>query len=193
MSYPIRKQEQRYTYKDYLTWDEEERWELLDGIPYNMSPAPSRKHQECVGELYRHFANYLEGKKCQAFIAPFEVCLLLNNQSSNEEIENVVQPDVLIVCNEKKLNDRGCKGSPDLVVEVLSPATAKKDRNEKLKLYEQAGIKEYWIVDPIHETIEVFALQNGKYGHAETYSNIDELQVGIFEDLMIDLKNIFKK
>lgn len=193
MSYPVRKQEQKYTYVDYLKWDQEERWELLDGVPYNMSPAPSRKHQECVGELYRRFANYLEGKKCRAFISPFEVCLLVNGASIDEEIENVVQPDVLIVCDEQKLNERGCKGSPDLVVEVLSPATAKKDRNEKLKLYEQAEINEYWIVDPVHETIEVLILRDGKYGHAETYSNVDELSVGIFEDLIINLSGIFKK
>lgn len=191
MSLPIRNHQHKYSYKDYLTWDDDERWELLEGIPYNMSPAPSRRHQECVGELYRFIGNYLENKKCSTYIAPFEVCLLLKDESNDEQIENVVQPDVLIVCDEKKLTERGCKGSPDLVVEVLSPATAKKDRNEKLKLYEQAEIKEYWIVDPVHETIEVYSLQMGKYGHAETYSNEDELKVGIFEDLIIDLKYIF--
>lgn len=194
MSLPIRKQQRKYTYKDYLTWDDEERWELLDGIPYNMSPAPSRRHQECVGELYRFFGNYLENKKCRTYIAPFEVCLLLKDESHDDEnIENVVQPDVLIVCDEEKLTERGCKGSPDLVVEVLSPATAKKDRNEKLKLYEQAEIKEYWIVDPVHETIEVFSLQTGKYGHAETYSIQDDLKVGIFEDLIMNVRSIFSE
>jgi Uma2 family endonuclease len=190
MSLSIGKHERRFTYKDYLTWNDDERWELINSVPHNMTPA-SRRHQEIAGELYRRIGNYLADKSCRAYIAPFDVRLPIGDEQ-DEDTENVVQPDVVVVCDISKLDDRGCKGSPDLIVEVLSPTTAKKDRNEKFKLYERVGVKEYWIVDPMHVTIEVFSLVDGKYGHAEIYSKEDELKVGIFDDLTIDIEAVFK-
>lgn len=190
MSLPLKKE--KFTYADYLTWPDDERWELINGVPHNMSPAPSRKHQEIIGELYTRINVYLRDKECKVYLAPFDVVLPTKDSSQDEKIENVVQPDIAVICNMTKLTDKGCTGAPDLVVEVLSPGTVKKDRNEKFRLYEQVGVKEYWIADPLHETIEVYLLVNGKYNYLQTYVKEDELKVNIFDDLVIDLKPIFK-
>ncbi|MFC4768232.1 Uma2 family endonuclease [Effusibacillus consociatus] len=193
MSFPIERHARKYTYKDYLTWSDDERWELINGMPYNMTPAPSTKHQDVLGELFTEFRVYLRDKSCRVFVAPFDVRLFAENDN-DENVYNVVQPDITVVCEKSKIDDKGCKGSPDLIVEVLSPATAKKDKNEKRKLYQQAKVKEYWIVDPLNETVEVFMLkEDGKFHDSETYSKEDQLKVGIFEDLTIDLKLIFKE
>ncbi|GEN35063.1 Uma2 family endonuclease [Aneurinibacillus danicus] len=180
----------RYTYADYLNWTNDERWELVDGVPYAMSPAPSRKHQEVLGELSRQFANYLVGKPCRSYIAPFDVRLFAEDKS-DEQIVNVVQPDLTVVCDDSKLDDRGCKGTPDLVVEILSPATGKQDRWLKYKLYERVGVKEYWIVDPLLQTVEVFILDDERYILSGVFGNKDMLRVTLFEDLEIDLRLVF--
>lgn len=180
----------RYTYADYLNWTNDERWELVDGVPYAMSPAPSRKHQEVLGELSRQFANYLVGKPCRSYIAPFDVRLFAEDKS-DEQIVNVVQPDLTVVCDDSKLDDRGCKGTPDLVVEILSSATGKQDRWLKYKLYERVGVKEYWIVDPLLQTVEVFILDDERYILSGVFGNKDMLRVTLFEDLEIDLRLVF--
>ena len=115
-----------YTYGDYLSWPDEERWELIDGIPHSMSPAPSRVHQEISMELARQIANHLIGKNCRVYAAPFDVRLPKGGEK-DEQIETVVQPDLVVVCDESKLDERGCKGPPDLIIEILSPHTAAKD------------------------------------------------------------------
>lgn len=180
---------ERYTYKDYLEWSEDERWELIDGIPYNMTPAPSPKHQEILGELYRQISNYLVGKTCRPYLAPFDVRLFPNEKQNDN---NIVQPDLTIICDLSKIMKNGCEGVPDLVIEILSPSTAKKDRSEKKRLYQRAGVREYWIVDPLHHTIEVFTLSDqGKYGEAELYGKEDEIKVGMFDELTISSQTIF--
>ena len=138
---------EKYTYGDYLTWCDEERWELIDGVPYNMTPAPSRAHQGISVELARQMANYLVGKTCRIYTAPFDV-RLPKGEEKDERIKTVVQPDLLVVCDESKLDDRGCKGAPDLIVEILSPHTAVKDMKTKRDLYERVGVEEYWLIDP---------------------------------------------
>ena len=182
---------QRFTYGDYLTWPEDERWELLNGIAYNMTPAPSRKHQEISGQLHTLFNNYLKGKPCRVYAAPFDV-RLPQMQESDEQISTVVQPDIVVVYDKNKLDDRGCQGSPDLVVEITSPSTFQKDLKEKFNLYERAGILEYWIVYPEQNTLAVFHLTNeGKYSRPEVYTEQDSVVVGIFADLIIELQDVF--
>ena len=181
-----------YTYGDYAKWPDEERWELIDGVPYNMSPAPSRIHQKTLGELHKQIAVYLTGKTCEVYIAPFDVRLPKGDES-DERIDTVVQPDLVVVCDRKKLDERGCKGAPDLVVEVLSPQTAGKDMKIKLALYERVGVKEYWIVDPSNKTVQVYQMEAaGRYGRPGIYTDGDQLKVGLFTDLAIDLAMVFK-
>ncbi len=145
MSVAVKERLGKFTYRDYLHWPDDERWELIDGVAYNMSPAPNRIHQKISGELHRQIANYLIGKQCEVYAAPFDVRLPATGEK-NDEITTVVQPDITIVCDKSKLDKKGCKGSPDLVIEILSPYTAKKDMKEKHFLYEKFAVKEYWIV-----------------------------------------------
>ncbi len=182
-----------YTYGDYAKWPDEERWELIDGVPYNMSPAPSRIHQKILGELHKQIAVYLTGKTCEVYIAPFDVRLPKGDEN-DEQIDTVVQPDLVVVCDREKLDERGCKGAPDLAVEVLSPGTAGKDMKIKLALYERVGVKEYWLVDPSNKTVQVYQLETaGPYGRPGIYTDADQLKVGLFPDLTVDLSMVFKE
>ncbi|WP_134704889.1 Uma2 family endonuclease [Ammoniphilus sp. YIM 78166] len=180
----------RYTYKDYLEWPDEERWELIGGIPFNMTPAPTPDHQRILRELLTEFNYYLRGKTCEVYPAPFDVRLFPNEKQDDD---TVVQPDLVIICDSSKINKKGCDGSPDLIVEIISPSTAKKDRFEKFNLYQRAGVKEYWMVQPVEQVIEVYKLnEQGKYGEREVYSKGDHIRVGIFQDLDIDLSHVFR-
>jgi Uma2 family endonuclease len=180
-----------FTYQDYLTWPTNERWELLDGKAYNMTPAPSRRHQEISGQLHTLFNNYLKGKTCRVYAAPFDV-RLPQLQESDEQISTVVQPDIVVVCDKTKLDHQGCKGSPDLVVEITSPTTFQRDLKDKFILYERVGVLEYWIVYPEENTICVFHLTHeGKYSRPEVYTEQDSIVVGIFGDLTIELPEVF--
>lgn len=191
MAIPEYKEYVKYTYKDYLNWSEEERWELIDGIPYNMSPAPTRRHQQISGALFAAIYNYLRDRSCEVYSAPFDVRLNINKEE-DEAVTNVVQPDISVICDSMKLDDKGCMGSPDLIIEVTSPSTLKKDLKEKFYLYEKAGVKEYWIVYPDEKTIVTYRLNdNFKYGRPEVYSEEDTIKVGIFESLEIKLIDIF--
>jgi len=186
------KLEERYTYKDYMTWNDNKYWELIDGIAYQMAP-PSRKHQNVSGELFRQFANYLLDKTCEVHHQPFGVRLPLENEP-DEYIKNAVLPDIVVVCDEKKLDDAGCRGGPDLIIEILSPSTGKRDLEDKFKLYEKAGVKEYWIVDPLNNFIRVYILgEKNRYGRGKIYAEGDKIKVSIFPDLEIDLDRVFKK
>lgn len=192
MAYPLKKEDEKYTYGDYLTWPEGERWELIDGVAYDMSPAPNRIHQKILGNLFYQMKNYLKDKSCEVYFAPLDVRLPRENEK-DEDVTTVVQPDIVIVCDHSKLDDKGCRGNPDLAVEVLSPFTAQKDIKIKFKLYEKVGVKEYWLIHPTDKTVMIFKLkENGEYGKPETYSEEDLITVGIFEDLIIDLKEVFK-
>ena len=185
------KREERFTYGDYLTWDDDQRWELIDGVPYNMSPAPTVRHQLILGELHRQVANWLLDKPCQVFIAPFDV-RLPEDDESDEQVETVVQPDLSIICDKSKLDEAGCRGAPDLIVEILSPSTAHKDLKVKFERYERAGVQEYWIVDPNGSTVQIYTLgAEGRYGRPEAYGAVDRVSVGIFPDLEIDLAVVF--
>ncbi|AFQ43952.1 hypothetical protein Desmer_2005 [Desulfosporosinus meridiei DSM 13257] len=129
-----------YSYADYLTWPEDERWELIDGVPFNMTPAPTPKHQEILGELFRILANWLKGNRCRAYMAPFDV-RLAGSDTLDTEIDKVVQPDISVVCDPQKIDDRGCLGAPDMIIEILSPSTFKKDLGIKLTFMKVPGLK----------------------------------------------------
>ncbi len=191
MSELTKKPNNSYTYGDLLQWPEDERWELIDGVPYNMSPGPTTQHQRISRELMRQISNYLVGKTCEVFGAPFDV-LLGSSETSEEEIDKVVQPDIFIVCDKTKLGRKSCKGAPDLIIEIISPSTAKKDMIQKLNLYQKYGVKEYWIVDPAEQDVSVLTLKEDKmYDLPITYKKVDKIKVEIFEDLEIDLKEVF--
>ncbi|MDF1547018.1 MAG: Uma2 family endonuclease [Bacteroidales bacterium] len=183
----------RYTFADYLTWWDDKRRELINGFVSLMTPAPSRIHQRIAVELLRQFSNYLHKQRCEVYGAPFDVRFpSKKGEISDDKIYTVVQPDICIICDESKLDDRGCIGAPDLIVEILSSSTVKKDVWEKYKLYEEHGITEYWIVHPKDQTLTVFHLENGKYQHKGMYTRGLKVDVGIFEGkLSIVLDDIF--
>ncbi|KJR48519.1 hypothetical protein UF75_1047 [Desulfosporosinus sp. I2] len=178
-----------YTYADYLQWDNG-RWELIEGKIVDMTPAPSRQHQEILMELGRQFSNYLLGKTCKVYVAPFDVRLPWQDESA-EETKTVVQPDLVVVCDLKKLDQRGCEGAPDLIIEILSPTTAKHDLIVKLRLYERAGVKEYWVAHPTDRTLMVFTLRNGEYGKPKIYAFPDPVPVDILPEFTVDLSTVF--
>ena len=153
----------QYTYADYLTWQFSERVELIKGWLYKMSPAPRRVHQEIEGNLYFELRKFITHKVCKIYQSPFDIRLIKNKGQKNQEIKTVVQPDISVICDLDKLDDVGCLGAPDLIIEILSDSTAKKDYNEKFNLYEENGVKEYWIANPASHTIEIFSLMNDKY------------------------------
>ncbi|OXT05978.1 hypothetical protein CE561_11965 [Thermoanaerobacterium thermosaccharolyticum] len=177
-----------YTYDDYLNWPDNQRIELIDGQIYLMAP-PSTMHQRVLREIFTIFSVYLKGKKCEAFCAPFGVKF---SEKNEKDIKTVVEPDIAVVCDKSKLDNEGCKGAPDLIVEIVSPSSASKDKIEKFNLYEKYGVKEYWIVEPEEKIISVFTLQdNNRYGRPEPYTVGNKIKVSIFDDLVIDLKDVF--
>lgn len=139
--------EERWTYGDYRRWPDDERWELIDGVAYLMG-APTVSHQRIVGQLYRLLADFLEGKPCEAFLSPFDVLSFAPGEEEEDDCSSVVQPDILVVCDKSGLNDKNLHGLPEVVVEVLSPSTSRKDQHEKFSLYESRGVREYWVVEP---------------------------------------------
>ncbi|MEQ8187282.1 MAG: Uma2 family endonuclease [Candidatus Eremiobacterota bacterium] len=191
MADALKEKKRIYTFADYMTLPDDELWEILDGVPYNMAP-PSLNHERVSGELYYFFKHYLRGKTCEVFSAPFGVRFPKEDEP-DEYVKDALMPDITVVCDKKKLDDRGCRGAPDLIVEILSPSTAKRDIKSKRQLYQNSGVKEYWIVDPLHKTLQVYKLDDqGKYGFPETYGEDDKIKVGIFNnELEIDLTTVF--
>jgi len=139
---------ENWTYGDYRKWPDDERWELIEGEAYLMG-APSVSHQRLLGTFFRMFADFLDDKPCEVFLAPLDVLSFAPDETEEDDCSTVVQPDILVVCDKKGLNDKNLHGLPELVVEILSPSTTKKDQHEKFSLYEKRGVREYWVVDPI--------------------------------------------
>lgn len=189
---PFPKAKEKYTYADYLTWPEGERWEIINGVPY-MQAAPSWQHQAISGNIFGQFYEYLKDKSCQIFAAPFDLCIPELNER-DEEISNVIsQPDIVIICDKSKLRKTGFFGVPELIIEIISPSTAKMDKITKFNKFEKAGVKEYWIVEPEQKIVSVFVLQsNNRYGRPDVLSEDDQIVVSIFPDLAIDLKLVFE-
>ena len=181
----------RYTYSDYLLWQFSERVELIKGRVFKMSPSPKRIHQKISWEI-----SYLIGKtikknknKCTAFAAPFDV--RLSKEKKDQHIETVVQPDICVICDEKKLDDRGCFGAPDLIVEILSKSTSKKDLKDKKDLYEENGVVEYWVVHPTEATLMQFVLENKKYRIVDIFTQDDIVESAVLKDFELDLNEVF--
>lgn len=193
MASAIPKEKQEYfTYGDYLQWDDGRRWEIIDGIAFDMSPAPGRKHQKILGKLNWQLENFFNDKECDVYIAPFDVRLPLFNESE-EEIKNVVQPDIVIVCDKTKLDDKGCLGAPDVAVEILSPSTATKDVEYKFQLYQLHGVKEYWIIDQANSFLMRFSLgEDKKYGPPTFFAKDKILTSSLFPGLEVDLNVVFR-
>ncbi|HPO46477.1 MAG TPA: Uma2 family endonuclease [Spirochaetota bacterium] len=184
-----------YTYADYLRWEDDQRYELVDGSVYGMTPAPSRKHQEISMRLSFIIAGHLKGRRCKIFAAPFDV-RLPEAGARDEEIYTVVQPDIVVVCDPKKLDERGCLGSPDLVMEIASPSTAERDMKEKLSLYERHGVKEYWIVfpgegDSMRLVLVFNAVKSGGYGKPAVYGPGDTIKSKTLRGLSVSASELF--
>lgn len=190
MALPAEKE--RYTFADVLTWPDDERAELIDGEVVMMAP-PTTTHQLISGEIFRQLANYLEGKKCRAIPAPFAVRLFEKDGEAPEDIDTMVEPDISIVCDASKLDKHGCKGAPDMVVEILSPSTQRHDRLVKLGLYQRAGVREYWIVSPEEQTVQVFLLRDGSLQLHEVYDRQGVAKVNALDGCFIELSKVFSE
>lgn len=174
-----------FTYGDYCRWDDEERWELIHGEAYAMS-APSRIHQKFVTEFIRQIGNYLQNKACEVYAAPFDVRLPQTNET-DDEVDTVVQPDISVICDPAKLDDKGCRGAPDWIIEVLSPSTAIKDMDIKQNVYQKHGVREYWLIHPTEKWGMIYVLNEaGQYVKPRIIALTDTTSVVIFPDLEIN-------
>jgi Uma2 family endonuclease len=185
-----------YSYADYLTWRFNERVELLKGKLFRMSPAPSSKHQSVSSNILRLlFKHFEEGHPCRVFHAPFDVRLLDSRKTvkkKDSEVSTVVQPDISVICDLSKMDERGCFGAPDWIIEILSIGTAKRDLIEKKRLYEENGVQEYWIIHPFEEFVQVYTLgENGRFGEEKVYELTETASSHVFPDLKIRLQKLF--
>lgn len=184
-------QECYFSYADLLTWDDNTRYELYNGQPVALT-SPSDIHQRISMALSVQFGSYLMGKKCSIYAAPFDVCLFAEKEDRPENIDTVVQPDLMVVCDPNKVDRHGVRGAPDLVIEILSPTSARYDKITKFNLYQRAGVLEYWLVDPSSRTVSVYLLEDGVYHAATVYSSDLSVPVGVLDDCYIDLPSVFQ-
>lgn len=180
-----------HTYADYQTWPDDCRYELIDGIAYAMAPAPTRQHQNAVLEIARQIANTLEGKPCRPYIAPFDV-RLMQADLADQRVDTVVQPDISVICDRSKLDDKGAKGAPDWIIEVLSPSTASHDQIVKHALYERAGVGEYWLVHPTDRLLTIYRLLDGAYGKPDIRELVGETACGVLPEVVIDWEKVLR-
>lgn len=183
-----------YTYADYLTWKFEQMVEIIKGKILQMA-APSRRHQDISWQLSGKFYTTFKKEKCKAYAAPFDVRLLDKAKSAkaNKDVRTVVQPDLCVVCDLEKLDDNGCLGAPDLIVEILSTGNSKKEMRTKKNLYEENGVREYWVIDPLRETLVQYVLQGDEqYGPPQIFVSDDSVQSAIFPTLQVPLAEVFE-
>ncbi len=181
-----------YSYADYCSWKFQERIELIKGKIFKMTPAPLRIHQTIVVKLTSKFDQFLSGKTCQVYVAPFDVRLPTKNEVSDELISTVVQPDLVVVCDLEKLDERGCIGAPDLVIEILSSQGMKKDMFVKYKLYEESGVPEYWVVFPNESSITAYELDDqSKYVQKGVYDIQDSISPNALPEMVLSLNTVF--
>ncbi|HMP31670.1 MAG TPA: Uma2 family endonuclease [Saprospiraceae bacterium] len=180
-----------YTYGDYLKFDIDEMVEIIKGKIFKMSPAPKISHQKVSGVIHALFFNFVKNKNCQVFHAPTDVVFPIPNKKK-ESATTVLQPDLFIICDPNKILEDCIFGAPDLIVEILSPHTRKKDLQIKYEVYEEAAVREYWIVMPEERLIEVFVLEDGRYQRIQTYTEEDVLNSVIFSDLSLSMEEVFK-
>jgi Uma2 family endonuclease len=180
-----------YSYADYLTWQFEEVVELIKGkIFKKAAAAPRRLHQKVSGELFLRLGNYLKGQKCQVYAAPFDVRFPKGSKEDNK-IHDVVQPDICVICDPEKLDDRGCIGTPDLIVEILSPGNSKTELKHKYELYESHGVREYWVIHPENQDLLIYTLVDGKYKTTGLLTSGDVVESTVIEGFKLDLEEFF--
>ncbi len=182
----------RFTYADYLTWPDDERWELIDGEAYAMAPAPSISHQTMVLDIARQIDEALDGAPCRALIAPVDV-LLPTPDEADEHATTIVQPDVFVVCDPNKITERNVRGAPDWIIEVLSPATARHDHLTKRDLYQRAGVREYWLVHPVDRVLTVYTLRDGQFSGPEIAEMAGERSPTVLPEIVISWQRILDK
>ncbi len=184
----------KYTYADYLGWRFSEMVELIQGQIHRMSPAPNLEHQRVSSRLHAMIFRYLEGQPCEIFSAPFDVRLPLPpGRVRDDKIDTVVQPDLCVVCDPAKLDSRGCLGAPDWIIEILSPATSRKDFTEKFDVYQHAGVREYWIIHPFEQTLLVYLRNDAGVfeGRQRPYLRGDMVPSSVFPGWEVDLDLVF--
>ena len=182
----------RYTYADYLTWQFEEVVELIRGkIFKKAAAAPRRLHQKVSGELSYRLTGFLKGQKCQVYAAPFDV-RFPKGSKEDHKIHDVVQPDICVICNPEKLDDRGCLGAPDLIVEILSPGNSKTELKHKYSLYESHGVREYWIIHPENQNLLIYRLVDGRYITTGLQTSGDVVESAVIKGFTLDLEEFFK-
>ncbi len=181
----------QYSYADYLTWQFQERVELIKGYIFPMS-APGRKHQRVSWHITRYFMDYFRNSPCQVYVAPFDVRLPRTPTADNQKTMTVLQPDLCVICDLAKLDDQGCVGAPDLVVEILSPGNTKKEMRQKFDVYQEAGVKEYWLIQTQDHNVFQYVLNDeGIYVGLHPLTDEDELVSRVFPDFKIDLAGVF--
>ncbi len=181
----------RYSYADYLTWEMDEMVELIKGKIFKRDiAAPALNHQRISMRLSVQLFNFLKGKTCQVFHAPFDVRLPVKSRK-NQDIDTVVQPDICVVCDPDKLDAAGCIGAPDLVVEILSPGNNKRELKNKFEVYEEAGVTEYWVIHPNEQTLLIYSLIDGKYQASRFFVSGDEITSACLPGFSLDLEDVF--
>ena len=188
---PSASYEGKYTYADYLTWQLDEMVEIIRGKLFKMTAAPSRIHQKVALKLGSILLGYLEGKPCDVYIAPFDV-RLSKTATNNEDIHTVVQPDLCVICDESKLDDAGCIGAPDLIVEILSPGNNKKELQNKYEVYRESGVKEYWVIHPSEQTLLIYSLKDGIYIPSRLFTSGDKVGSNVISGFNLDLQDFFE-
>ncbi|WP_027308477.1 Uma2 family endonuclease [Caloramator sp. ALD01] len=184
-----------YTYSDYKNKEDDNRYELINGRFYAMTPAPSRIHQKIITELSRSIGNYIEGNSlsCEVYVAPFDVRLIDDGQTE-DSCTNVVQPDISVICDKTKLDDKGCIGAPEFIIEVVSPSNASVDYVKKLYLYEKFNVKEYWIINPNTEHIMIYTLgENNQYSEPFIFKFTEIISSKFLQGYEVKLSDIVKK
>lgn len=180
-----------YSYADYLKWEFQDRLELIKGKIFKMSPAPATRHQQISSKIFARIWNFLDGHDCQVFAAPFDVRLPVKSKK-NADVETVVQPDICVICDSNKIDTKGCLGAPDLIIEILSPGNSKKEMKDKYEVYEESGVKEYWLVDIANECVFVYVLdKSGKYTGLKPFVTEDIIESKAIHDFKISAFDIF--
>lgn len=184
MTIPAKNLNNRYSFQDYQGWPDDERWEIIDGRAYCMTTAPTLRHQQVTGNLYAQLRERLSGGPCVPFVAPVDVVF---------DDYNVVQPDIVVVCDRSRLTEANIQGAPDLVVEIISPSTSLKDRREKKALYERSGVREYILVYPLEDILERYRLVGNRYEGPDIFNWDETLTLHAFPELTLNLWEIFEK
>lgn len=189
VSYSMLDESKEYTYAEYLTWQIKERVELIKGRIRKMSPAPSWKHQKLSQDVFIAFSKYFSTHHCEVFYAPLDVVLPIASSKKNT---TVVQPDLCVLCDRQKLDNHGIIGAPDLIVEILSPGNSKHDLDTKFRLYEEARVPEYWIINPVEQTILIYTLVKDEYLGSKPFTLGETARSKYFDGLEIAVEKVFE-